>query len=487
MSRKRFSFPAIYAFLILSLVVAQVGMGADIPLVLVLALIAAATLLPLTKDNIAPGDCIYIGLSLYCGGFALLTKTLLGQPVDSNLIAPEISGLHMLVAFASITAAYLLAQRFTPKLSQPAGVFRYFNSPFFLKNFSRFGFVVGAIFHILHLILRPRFINGTGEQTAGFGGFGSFYFLIVMAFAAQIALCKLGENKARERTIATFMFVAILLMTVAGNVKKDILDALVILAISTYALGFKVGVRQVVAGAILLFAINFVLTPLIHITRSSGADFSISERFQYTAEVVSTNNFDLGKINDINDRITQGFRTNYRAFGSYVYPSTVNLDRFSLIFPLDQVVRTGGPPRIMPNDIVNRVLQIVLPSSLITKSPGSMADLVGWSYGFRAPGTVSRPVVGLPASSVALGGLFGAAIIPFGILSVVFTLLNWLGGSLKGNPWAIALTVSLMHIPEKEVDALFGIMLREAPLILIVMALFIHTMRSQRRVKALAR
>jgi hypothetical protein len=481
MSIKSIPAHSMYAATMLVLAVIQLGMGANLSLVLVLSIVSLCAVHPLSKRNIYVGDFIYIGFSLYCGSFALLIKTLLGQVVDSNLVTPDLSAFFLLVSFSSMTFAYWLSQLVRIGSERPPSVLNHFNATYFLSLFSKSGFAVGAILHILHLIFKPKFINGSA-QADGFGGFGSFYFLLLMALSAQIALCKFGKSPARERVIATLMFIAILVMSVAGNAKRDTIDAMLVVGLSAYAYRFKIGLRQVVAGVFAVALVNFVLSPLIHITRSAGSSFTISERFEYTYDILSKNNFDLGRINAINDRVAQGYQTSYRAFSNYVYPSTVSADRFALIMPLDQVVRVGGGARISLNELISQIGQTVLPGTIVEKRPGSLSDIIGWTYGFRLPGVVSRPVVGLPASSVATGGLLGAAIIPLVLLYPVFIALNKVGGGLRNNPWAVGLTVSIALIPERTVEAIFGTMVREVPVIILLMVFLIEILRARERV-----
>jgi hypothetical protein len=277
------------------------------------------------------------------------------------------------------------------------------------------------------------------------------------------------------------MLFVIIILSVAGNAKRSAIDAMLVVALSIYAYRFKVGFKQVIFGVSAVSLVVFVLSPLIHITRSAGANFTISERFEYTYGVIYRSNYDIGVINSINDRVAQGYQSSYRAFSSYVYPSTVNVDRFALILPMDQVLRVGGEPRVDAKELVSEIGQIVLPGALIEKTPGALSDVIGWNYSFRMPGVVSRPVVGLPASSVATGGFFGAIFTPMCLLFPLFIVLDKIGGGLRNSPWSVAICVSVALIPERTIEAIIGTMLREVPFILLVMAIIIQVIRARQR------
>jgi hypothetical protein len=95
---------------------------------------------------------------------------------------------------------------------------------------------------------------------------------------------------------------------------------------------------------------------------------------------------------------------------SYYYPDALNIDRYSLIFPLDQIVR-HDPARISGNFAVNELSEL-MPAAFVKKTGISFTDQVAWRFGIRKYGSVARPVIGLPAS-FAIGGYWGVFVCIF--------------------------------------------------------------------------
>ena len=105
---------------------------------------------------------------------------------------------------------------------------------------------------------------------------------------------------------------------------------------------FAYGVRPKavpVAAAILSMAMVVgVIDPVIHVTRTSASTAGPIERFQLAWSALDAVGWDIGKLNSLAGELatTHG---SYRETGSYFYPNQMNLDRFALILPVDQVGR----------------------------------------------------------------------------------------------------------------------------------------------------
>jgi hypothetical protein len=468
---------AIYLAIATICAIVQLVLGANIGLLCALYLISLCGLFPLYGPNMTVSSMIYISICLYGGFFAILIKTLLWQPVQENLFSPDRSALILLLGHIGATCAYFVARKFRVG----AGFFDRLKVDFDRTGQSTplfpFLFTVGIVFAIAHEIFRPRFVNGSTDALGGFGGFGAFYFLILFGFAGQVALAVSGRARSRDMTVAIVMFVMVLILSVVGNVKKDVIDAALIIALTLAAFKVKVRPTHVLYAVLFLSFTQFIVSPLIHITRAESTSRTMSERIELTGQILKQNNYDFGRINSLNDRVAKGFQNTYRSSGSYVYPSTANIDRFALVLPVDQVARVNDPGRLTPGEVTRLVAQRVLPGGLISKSPGVVADLVAWKYGFRAYLTVGRPVVGLSASSYALGGLGAVLGISFFLLVVVFTLLDMIGGTISRSPWAVGVVMAFSYIAEKEMDALVGTLFRDIPLLVVTLAIVVAVTR----------
>jgi hypothetical protein len=470
----------IYGTLVTACGLFQLALGGSLALTVALYAVAMTALIPLFWSGFSVSSLIYILFSLYSGGFALIIKTLLVQPVQQNLIEPNWSALVLFAGHTSTTAAWVLATALPLRSRVASAAINEFNSINALRFFAAFSFASGLLLKVLHNIYRPQFIYGSVELSEGFGGFGVFGFLLVFGFAAQAALC--AKTRApKEYITAGVMFTLIAGLSIIANVKKELLDAGLIIALTVAA--FNVRIKPSIAATAVAFLalMQFVVSPLIHITRAQSETFTIAERIELTQAILRQNNYDLGRINALNDEVFRSYEGNYRSTGSYVYPSTLNIDRFALILPIDQVVRTHEPGKISPEQAFDLTLQAILPSALIDKSAGILADYVAWYYGFRTYGVVGRPVTGLTASSWAIAGLPGVLIIGFVVPAIMFWILGAVGGPLGGSPWAVGLVTSLSVMQEATLDAVFGYLFRDLIVLLSTIALLLIARRFLRR------
>jgi hypothetical protein len=457
--------------------VIQLVLGANFPILLALYIISVCGFFSIYSERLSVASLIYFSICLYSGFFAILIKTVLWQPVQQNLYDPDTSAIIVFTGHMATTAAYLVAQKFPIRLRSIQNLKQEFDTvgartPLFLIMFA-----IAFILLVLHEQFRPQFVNGNSDAIGGFGGFGAFYFLLVFSFAGQVSRAVSSNTRGSDTMIASVMFVMITGLSFAGNVKKDVLDAALVVGLIFIFYRLKMKPRYIVAGVVFLFLTQFVISPLIHVTRAEQTHKTISERVDLTMAILKQNNYDLARINALSDKVYKGFTSNYRASGSYVYPSTANIDRFALILPVDQVARVQDPGRVTPEEVTDLVAQRVLPSALVSKSPGVLADIVSWKYGFRTYLTVGRPVVGLSASSYAVGGLPAVIGISFFLMLVVFLVLDLIGGAMTASPWSVAMVVNWSYLAEKEIDAFIGILLRDIPLMMVTLAIFVMMAR----------
>lgn len=471
------SFPALYLLAILLLLALQLVLGADLILTSILTLIAASAMWPFSKPALTVSGLLYSSTCLYSGTFALLMKTLLIQPVQQNLIAPQFSAGILLAGHVAVSTAYGLATAIPARGEFCSRLKADFDSVRILRLFAPWGFVLGYATQVLHVIFRPHFINGSNMTTNGFGGFGSFYFLINLAFAAQVGLIYLGRWKNEATVRASIMFVLILGLSLVENVKKDVLDAVLILVMSMFAFRAAPKPGPTLIACVFVVFFMFILSPLIHITRANSTVGSLDERIGITEKILLQNNFDIGKINALNDTVFRSYSDNYRSSGSYVYPYTINIDRFALVLPADQVAREKSSSRVSLLEVGHLIAQQALPSILIKKSPGVLADLVSWRYGFRPYLTVGRPVVGLAASTYAIGGFLGIFAIGIPVMLAFFWATSALAGDLTASPWAVGIAVFLSVLAEKEVDAIVVLVVRDIPILLVTLGIMVASVR----------
>ncbi len=472
-----------YASLMIGLFLFQLGLGANASLDISFLITALLPIAVIDRNNIWPADILYFSLSAYFGGMSLLFKSILLQPLQQNLYAPDMSALYQILSFMSITFALVLCRLARNHRSRTQVMMaQTLERPQFLRWFGRIFYGLGFATQVLAAIFRPQLQNGVMDQSEGFGGFGSFYFMMVFGLAAQIYIVVKNKDNAFERLIMIGMFVGALFISMISNVKKPLFDAIIVACLSIYAFKIQVKLSQVAIVFAGLIFMQTVVSPLIHIVRYEATAKSPIERISATLDILREYDYDFGKISALTDVQATTMHT-YRADQSYYYPSTANIDRFSLILPTDQVVRSGEPSRLDPWDQLLSGVRQTLPSFVIEHKSYVGADEVAWAYGIRDWGAIARPVIGVTASSYATGGLWAILALPGALFGLLFLLIDRYFGALSMNILGVAIAAYMAQNAEKEIDALVVLTTRDLIITLatIAIAAFVYRLATRPR------
>ena len=456
----------------------QLALRADPWVLAILLLIAAAALLPLARGEWRVSDGLYAIMTVYFGSGALVVKTLAGQPVQTNLHVPDLSAAYLLAGFGSITIGYGLSQglrrpsRFARDLRRVTG---------HIPNLRRFAlpvFALGAMFLFLQTQFRATAVDG-GFTAGGFGGFGTFYPLLMLGAAMQAALVVRLPDQRRHRLVLAGMAAAILALTLADNTKRTLFDFVFVVALTLVALDGRIRWRWAVPTLLAAALVIGLIVPAIQIVRADPAVRG-PERIAATWAVLRAHDFQPASLDAAQARIATSYRFAWR--DSYVYPLTWNSERFTMIQPIDQVARAIGERGAMGGaDLWRDPAETLLPGFLIKKTLVTAPDRIAWHYGFRARGSIARPVVGLIASSLAAFGLAGVLLLPGAIVALSFTALDYVGGRLPGNVWAVFLLAATAFLAEREASTTLSFFCRSFLFILIVGGAPLLTARRPRR------
>lgn len=475
----------LYVLVLTGLASAQLVLGASPWVLAVLVLVAAAALLPLSKGDWRISDGLYAIMTVYFGTASLFVKTLAGQPVQSNLQVADLSAGYLLAGFASITIGYGLSQ-WVQRPSPFAEQLRVLTDHG--TNLARLAvpvFAFGALFLLLQTQFRANAVNG-GFEAGGFGGFGAFYPLLPLGAAMQAALVvRRHRGQRRHGVILIAMAVVIVALTLADNTKRTLFDFLLVVGLSFVALGGAGRWRWIVSGTIGAAVALLLVVPAIQIVRTHD-DVHGAARIGATWRVLRDHRFDPARLAGAGDRIATSYQRAWR--GSYVYPRPWNTERFTMIQPIDQVARALGERGTMGGaDLWRDPAETLLPGFLIRKTLVTAPDRIAWHYGFRANGSIARPVVGLVASSLAAFGLIGVLLLPALVVAFTFVTLDWIGGRLAGNVWAVFLLAVSAFLAEREVSTTLSFFCRSFPFIMLVggMLLLVGA-RRVRRTRAVA-
>ncbi|WP_085808215.1 hypothetical protein [Sphingomonas sp. TZW2008] len=470
-----------YAVAIVALAGMQALLGASAGVLGTLVVIASAALAPLAKRNPRVSDGLFALLCIYFGTASLALKTLAGQPVQANLVVPETTATYLLAGFASITVGYAASHavrrpaRFAFRLRTVTA------DPARLAWLAPLAFALGALFTFLQTQFRAIASNG-GFEGGGFGGFGTFYPLLLLGAGLQAALVAQRPGAIGPKALLAAMAIVVLALTLADNTKRTLFDFLLVVLVTLVAFRVRLRWRWIVPAAIgMLVAVGFVV-PAIQIVRTQPDVRGIG-RIVATARVIAAARFDPARLAADADRIAAGFQLTYH--DSYVYPRTWNTERFTMIQPIDQVARALGDRGTMGlADLWRDPAETLLPGFLLHKTLTTAPDRIAWHYGFRAKRSIARPVVGLVASSLAALGWVGVLVLPAITVAITFVALDLVAGRLVGNAWAAFVFAATAFLAEREVSTTLSFFCRSFPFLLLVGGALLLLDRTRRRRRA---
>jgi hypothetical protein len=460
MNRK--SFIAGYVAVVLVIACLQLALGANFLLLAAMALVSAAGLIPLSQRSLIVIDLLFFGFVLYYGPAALLIKCALLQPIDQNLITPYMSAAYLMLGFSSATGGYLIARALFRQSRWIARHAALMDNREYCRRLAVPAFIVGFAMVLLHNIFRAQVVQGSIEE-GGFGGFGAFYFLLPLGWAAQARLT-FGNGKTKRDTIALAIIGMLsLLLALIANVKVILLQFFVVIALSFVAFDLRIRLRAITLSVLAALVLVLYVQPVIQITRAEGEGRSTTERFKMILPVLEDANFNPAILAEEQNKIGRGYKLRY--MGSYVYPATWNVDRFAMIMPIDQVARSLDVVGSMGgSDLVNEILQSTLPGFVIKKTGVVTADAIGWHFGVTRNGSISRPVFGLLASSLAAYGVVGLILLPAFTIFLTFACINLIATRFERSPWAIFIFMMFLPLVEKEVAPVVATLIRQIPL-----------------------
>ncbi|QNE32735.1 hypothetical protein F1C10_12900 [Sphingomonas sp. NBWT7] len=470
-----------YAITVAALAVMQALLGASVGVLGTLVIIATAALAPLAKRNPRVSDGLFALFCVYFGTASLVVKTLAAQPVQTNLVVPETTATYLLAGFASIGVGYA-ASHMVRRPSRFAIRLRTITAdPARLAWLAPLAFALGALFVFLQTQFRAIASNG-GFEGGGFGGFGTFYPLLLLGAGLQAALVAQRPATVAPKALLAAMAIVVLALTLADNTKRTLFDFALVVLVTLLAFRVRMRWRWIVPAAIAaIVAVAFVV-PAIQIVRAQPDARGLS-RIAATARVIAAARFDPVGLAADADRIAAGFQLTY--YDSYVYPRTWNTERFTMIQPIDQVARRLGDRGTMGlADLWRDPAETLLPGFLLRKTLVTAPDRIAWHYGFRARGSIARPVVGLVASSLAALGWVGVLVLPAITVAITFVVLDLATGRMANNAWAAFVFAATAFLAEREVSTTLSFFCRSFPFLLLVGAALLLLDRSHRARRA---
>lgn len=453
----------IYIAVMLLCAITQIGIGSDVVVDAVLLVVALTPAFLIDRRTIWVSDLMYFSCSMYFGGLTLVFKTLLWQTLQSNLESPEKSAIVLALGYLSVTVFYIITRYLRRETRNPLrhAVVKSFSNTGFLKLFARVAFAIGFVTQALQAIFKPVLVNGVADQGEGFGGFGIFYFLLIFAIAAQLAIVCMPKRSVIDRNLFIIMLLSTIGLSVLLNVKKVIIDSFILFVFAIYAYRIHLKPTVIVLVVVSALFVQGVMAPLIHLVRAEGTSLNPAERIEETFNIMKQHDYNFASIYSDYEEVEKGY-SQFRGGQNYYYPSTLDVSRFSLIFPTDEIVRADTSPKVSYADVADLAVTAILPSFVAQHKSYTAADLIAWNYNIDDWGVIGRPVIGPIASCYAMGGIPAVLLLGGLFYCLVMLMGDFVFGVVNNNVPALSFSVLVFSLTEYDIGELPGAVFRDS-------------------------
>ncbi|WP_018075554.1 hypothetical protein [Novosphingobium nitrogenifigens] len=469
---------AIYVGIIAFFSLIQLVMGANVFVLAAIDLVALTGVIPLRHRTFDPIDTLLFSLSLYYGTFSLILKTVVGQPVQRNLLVATTSLSLLVIGFGLITSAYFLVSTLLTRHYPGTRLRRWnvleqtFSDQQFLERFT-----VPVMLFSLALCVVNAMVSATasdlssGAGDSGFGGLGNFVPIIQLAFAMQLSLV-LRRGARKDWFWISTATAVLFVLAIVNNQKATFL--IVVATILINGIAYRVKVRpRVIAAVVVVAAISFLyLSPAIYIVR--GMQVSKLERIGLTFSVLAEADFNPIRLYELQDKITNpGGAHSHAADVDYLSPHDYHTDRFTLLMPVDNMAREGTRKPIGVGTYLSLLIKTILPSAIIGQhSDTSLGELIAWRFGITQTGNHARLVLGILGTAYGTGGPFGLLILAPLFCLILFAILKLsCNGSIWQNPWAIFVASRVFFYGEADISTLAEVIRGFLPIVLFAYGL----------------
>jgi hypothetical protein len=354
---------------------------------------------------------------------ALYAKTILGQPIDSNLAAPVDSFLAVAITATAILASLALVT----KISVGRAVLKNSTDATFLARLSWSCFVLGATFWLVN-----RWT--LGPSGSGFGGVTLFRDLLLMAVIARTAMIlQLTED---ERSIDGLLVLIIGASAVLGLVdnSKTVAALPVVSYFATVIFfrgGFPISAIAPAAGAALIFVV--IVAPVVHGLRALGQQsLGLSDRI---ALMVSNTTLEMAVFRSL---ASDQFRLGYYDYFGGDGRGQMLVGRYASIQQIDPIIAAVNGRGPMGGEAMWPGLVRLVPSVLNPEKPREIESYYTLQYyglvGFEGGRFPTLPLAG---QAYAAYGLTGVLTIPFFTFLGLFLVLKKLGWMLSRNIYSV--------------------------------------------------
>lgn len=408
----------------------QLFLGAS-PVVVLLSLASGlATILP----------CLVYGFGRFVGVLyilvwfqfsfgGLLAKSILFQPLDSNLFQPVLSHLILLAGALSFSIGALVAFSFGPlqrNLVRPE------LNPRTLT-------ILAAIFTALWA--SAFFVEKMGANGAAIAVFLRNYLFLAFICETVSTVLRTEGRRTLSRFSAVLAVFAVG-FSIAMNSKEGILDIGACYVLALLCLGRRPSMA-VWGSVVPAFAVlTFVLTPAIHLVRGDRDRLGPFELLAATTStafsIVEGDSQTLARIEQMN---YQESAQSYNLYQShYLGRSGVWYDRFILTGYIDAITRrvSYDGPFFGWNFVLNQTAQ-ALPRQFLDSEKNRYygGAQITRSLGLTARDAAVFPTVPLPIELFVAGGFWAIFAIGVPTITIAVAGFNLFAFQFRGNVWAV--------------------------------------------------
>jgi len=398
--------------------------------------------------------------------FAFFVKTLLLQPLSSNLYSPGYSYFATWVATFALFLAVFASKAI--KVGKP--LFKPVKNLHYLKWLTIYSFVLGFSAWVFNQIVLINRRADSYDYQQSFGGFAILDNLFYMSIISGTAFVLISTNK--KKSINIYLAVVFLLCLVMALVesRKMGIGLLLVSHIGTCIFFRKrITNNQIITFfAVVLFAF-FVFTPIVHIYRSTIWFLPLSQKIEFLYKNINDLS-SLDRINDYYRQIQNRKPRRYDYFATYMS----FLDRFAAIQINDDLISATEDYGLSKSKFYFTDYTRILPGFLYPgKDTIPTGDKLRWEYGLKKYGQISFTTAPLICNAYSVGigvAVFSLCFYIFLLLFLLFKKINW---NLYENVYAIYFFVPFIFgIHQFSHDQFITKIFRELPINIFILYFF---------------
>lgn len=452
----------------LILALCQLLLGGD-PLIILLCLMSEAVcLVPVYLYGLGRTvGILYLGVWLAFSFSALLAKTILLQPIDSNLFNPLLTFCVTLAGSLAFTIAAVAAYYVKPLRNNVMPVIR---DPNILSIVAKILFFLGTTVFVLHIGTdRNSTLSNILIQIAPFSSFG--------------LVCQMSADAVRSRgrrvftTTSLLMFFALVYVGLSSNSKTGVLTAGLAYILVIFAFRIRLKWPVLIGGFLALAFCSEFLFPAIHIVRADRDrlnPFEISlETIGTVADLLTGDKDTVARRDALSQDSTGGNADLYR--NVYFGSSQVWLDRFTNTGFIDAVARRVdfGGPFLGADSVLNQTFdflprQLDPAKTILFRTSGG--DRVTEAYGLTYRDTFDAPTVPLAIELFSAGGFGMIFAVGAPLIFTFLIFINFFVFDFIDNVWsAVFITAFGMLFYCSTYDVYIFFFTREIPTDYIIM------------------